>query len=139
MTRKFASIELARLYEAQGYLQDALAMYKALDDDVLEGGAEVRAAVKRLELALLRQGEDAAPGPEGGAQDPAALLRATLDELNGPEEPELPEGLDHIEAGAPPRPRSEKEERIAVLMEKWLALMVVRKRLKLFRKIRARV
>lgn len=131
MTRQFASMELARLYEAQGYIEDALATYKALDDDVLEGGAEVRAAVKRLELALLKQGDDPAGAQKDTppAQDPAALLRATLDELNDSPENDTPEAPQ----------RSGEAERIAVLMEKWLALMVVRKRLQLFKTIRSRV
>lgn len=120
MTRKFASIELARLYEAQGYLKDALSMYKDLDDDILEGGGEVRAAVKRLELALLKADEE----------DPPEQILLTLEELTaeGESEPRIPEP-----------PIREKEEKMTELMEKWLALMVVRKRLKLFKRIRARV
>ncbi len=76
MTRKFASIELARLYETQGYFQDALSMYKRLDDDVLKGGAEIRAAVKRLELALLAQDDEGDPSGE------LAQIEQTLMELS---------------------------------------------------------
>lgn len=83
MTRKFSSIELARIYEAQGYLKDALAMYRELDDDVLAGGAEVRAAVKRLELALLKADDSSLDLPEIPLEDdPGAHILSTLEELN---------------------------------------------------------
>ena len=141
MTRKFASIELARLYEAQGYLKDALSMYRELDDDVLEGGAEVRAAVKRLELALLKADDTGSELPEiFPKEDPAVGILSTLEELNFEED-----RLEEIgtEAGAesrnPELSVGGREEKMAELMEKWLALMVVRKRLQLFKRIRARV
>ncbi len=136
MTQKFASIELARLYEAQGYIKDALAMYGRLDDDVLEGGAEVRAAVKRLELALLKQEGEQDAG-EVLAQTPADPGQSIIDSLavlNGDEQGEAP-----LEETASQRPRSAGEDKIAGLMEDWLMLMVVRKRLQLFKRIRARV
>lgn len=133
MTRKFASIELARLYEAQGYVEDALSMYRSLDDDVLEGGAEVRAAVRRLELAVLQQeGEKGMSGKPDDATPagPGQMIASSLAALNGDLE---------FEERIPDRPQSPEERKIAGLMEKWLALMVVRKRLQLFKRIRARV
>ena len=131
MTRKFASIELARLYEAQGYIEDALAMYQSLDDDVLDGGVAVRAAVKRLELALLKREDERETGrPDGNFDDPGERILSSLAALNG-------DGA--FEKNLPDPPHSAQERTIAKLMEKWLALMVVRKRLQQFKRIRARV
>lgn len=135
MTLKFASIELARLYETQGHLADALAVYRQLDDNVLKGGAEVRAAVKRLELAILRQ---EAGEPEGLETDPGAGILSALEELN-PETVRLPDpdmgpaALDSEQDGEPDK------ERIGQLIERWLMLLVVQKRLDLFKKIRSRL
>lgn len=91
MTQQFASIELARLYESQGYLEDALTMYKILDEEVHSDGSEVLAAIHRLETAL-----EAVPEPD-------------------------------------------REQKIARLLDKWLMLMVVQKRVRLFSAIRARL
>jgi len=132
MTHKFASIELARLYEAQGYIDDALAMYRCLEDDALDGGAEIRAAVKRLELAFLKQkGErDAGESQENIPADPGQSIIDSLAALNG---------YEPLEEPVSNMPRSAEEDKIAGLMEDWLMLMVVRKRLQLFKRIRARV
>ena len=136
MSKPFASIELARLYETQGYLEDALTMYKALDHDILKGGSGIRAAIKRIELALLQQ--EPFTGAEGdtdsGPADPAALIASSLAELNPEEMGAVPEP-----PVSPEETRVSGEMRLAGLMEKWLALMVVRKRLQLFTRIRSRL
>ena len=54
MSHDNTSIELARLYEAQGHLQDALSMYRELETDAGSDAAEIHAAVKRLEKAMSR-------------------------------------------------------------------------------------
>ena len=118
MTQEFASIELARLYETQGYYEDALSMYKALEEEQGAGGdPEIRAAIKRLETSPVGQGKPAALG--GGSE-----LKKTIAELGGPE----------------PLPcETENEKRISRLLDKWLMLMVVQKRVKLFKSIKARL
>lgn len=115
MSRKFASIELARLYETQGYLEDALFMYNRLDDSgAPKGGAEVRAAIKRVEQAL---------GNQGRAADDAGLsIGRALKDLNG---------TDRCTTGP--------EQDMARLLEKWLMLMVIQRRVSLFKSIRARL
>ncbi|WDP88877.1 MAG: hypothetical protein HUN04_03650 [Desulfobacter sp.] len=117
MTEQFASIELARLYESQGYLDDALAMYRTLTH---EGGdaamvSEAEEAVTRLEEQLSES--------RGTPPDTAPL-------------PEM-EGMD-IQEGRK-EPESEQEKRMAALLEKWLMLMVVQKRVNVFKAIRARL
>ncbi len=148
MTRNFASIELARLYETQGYFQDALSMYQRLDDDVLKGGAEIRAAVKRLELTLLKQ--------DDGQDLPSELgqIEQTLIELNdvnfvglGPgveaDTAEIQLTLEENEPNSEIQSESgiqlPHEKKMALLLEKWLMLMVVQRRLNLFKAIRARL
>ncbi|MCG8632879.1 MAG: hypothetical protein MI863_03575 [Desulfobacterales bacterium] len=156
MTRKFASIELARLYETQGYFEDALSMYRRLDDDVLKGGAEVRAAIKRIELSRPGQDEDQdAPeelarieqslaelsfeGLEPAVKTTAAdVLKEADDQDNlfafAPDE----NGRDD-EAGSESVAQLPREKKMARLLEKWLMLMVVQRRVNLFRAIRARL
>ncbi|MDD9304288.1 MAG: hypothetical protein HUK40_18840 [Desulfobacter sp.] len=121
MSYKFASIELARLYETQGYLQDALDTYKKLDDDVLKGGAEVRAAVKRVEMAL-----------DGNVQkkeysEPKKDIQKILALLNQDAAKRFSDS-----------PLFDREK-IARLMEKWLMLMVVQKRVQSFKAISKRL
>lgn len=136
MTQPFASIELARLYETQGYLEDALTMYNALDHDILKGGAGILAAIKRIELALLQQksqtGTETDEGP--APADPVTQIVSSLAELN-PEEM----GALHEPAEASGRVMEPRETQLAGLMEKWLSFMVVRKRLQLFARIRSRL
>ena len=134
MSKPFASIELARLYENQGYLEDALAMYNALDHDILKGGAGIRAAIKRIELALLQQDvlPEAASADTSGPYDPAETIASALAELN-------PEQMAPLADPIPGHDMPPREQMLAGLMEKWLALMVVRKRLQLFAAIRSRL
>jgi|GEM_PF-1037244 len=134
MTQQFASIELARLYESQGYLEDALSMYKALDEDAPGEESEVGAAIHRLETSLARQDN---PAPLFGEGD----IEKTIAQLSG---------LNH-DAGCEPELESEPvsdfvssietegEKRIARLLETWLMLMVVQKRVKSFKAIGARL
>ena len=168
MSKRFASIELARLYETQGYLEDALAMYKSLNDDVLKGGAEVRAAVKRIELAMLRQDQvgDAHEAIDLALKDisdmeldPPVLVAdyrterphvetdidddIPVDSGDGADNlfeytPEL-NGADFEQGGPASYEPGSKEENMAGLMEKWLMLMVVQRRVNLFKAIRSRV
>ena len=119
MTDQFASIELARLYESQGYTEDALAMYKVLAEQDAEGEGEIRAAVARLESALSSGDEP--------RQSPQQHIAEALAELGESPPGEITEK------------RVGSEDRISSLLEKWLMLMVVRKRVKLFKAIRARL
>ena len=126
MTEEFASIELARLYETQGYLEDALAMYQNLDQESLKNGAEIRAALKRVQLAM----------DCGGRPDKAGLsIDQALKDINGPDPgiPMTPGGDEPIHRPCDPG------EPMARIMEKWLMLMVVRQRLNLFQSIRDRL
>ncbi|MBU0971737.1 MAG: hypothetical protein KKC20_13870 [Proteobacteria bacterium] len=56
MNQKFNTLELARIYEAQGYLQDAFEMYQALAEESRERVPEINAGMRRMEAALQRQG-----------------------------------------------------------------------------------
>lgn len=117
MTDQFASLELARLYESQGYLDDALAMYRTLagEDGSEDAVSEAREAVARLEELL--------SGPQDGPGDSLEPPEVPVDEL----------------AESPARILSKEEKRMADMLERWLLLMVVQKRVNLFKAIRARV
>ncbi len=138
MTQQFASIELARLYESQGYLEDALSMYKALGEDTGGEESEVGAAIHRLEASLA--GGDK-PAPLSGDGD----IKKTIAELSGqvPDmgeasyqalDPELEPASEFVSSI-----QTDGEKRIARLLDKWLMLMVVQKRVKLFKAIGARL
>ena len=129
MSKKFASIELARIYETQGYFQDALSMYNSLDDDVLKGGAEIRAAVKRVEIALAKEKANGVLAPPLSGE--AEKVVQTLAELNGFES----EGSDALGSVS----RSEPEQRVAGLIEKWLMLVVAQRRLGFLKEIKVRL
>jgi len=120
MTQKFASTELARLYESQGYIEDALAMYKVLDEEGNQEVSEIRAAIHRLESLLAGTQPCASSAVETD-------IEKTIAELNGADD----------ESGG--KGRTVREEKISRLLDKWLMLMVVQKRVKLFKAIRARL
>ncbi|MBU3953434.1 MAG: hypothetical protein KKF12_09805 [Proteobacteria bacterium] len=99
MSQEFNTLELARIYEAQGYLQDAFEMYQALaeesrEKDSREKVPEINAGLHRMEAALQRQGNP-----------PANALESV--------ESPLPGG------------------KTAHLLEQWLMLMVLQKRVAL--------
>ena len=122
MTQVFASVELARIYENQGYLEDALAIYKSLDTDVLKGGAGVRAAVQRLEVALLERGGSGASKAAGNAA-PASLVDDWLPKSFG--DALVPE----TDAAA--------ASNVKGLLEQWLTLVVIQHQLKSLKRIGA--
>ncbi|MCG8687888.1 MAG: hypothetical protein MI892_23630 [Desulfobacterales bacterium] len=154
MNQTFASIELARLYETQGHLQDALSMYKELLEDGTEDLPEIQAAIKRLEksenkpftatdskaskaeeiaatLALLN--EDA-PGSDVQTNESADASEKGIDDLE-----QVLDILEPEQEPAEPVMRSDAEDKMAQLMEKWLMLMVVQKRVNMFKAIKARL
>ncbi|PIE62945.1 MAG: hypothetical protein CSA25_02530 [Desulfobacter postgatei] len=49
MTHNFASLPLAREYEKQGYIDDALEIYRAMDTDQNPDAQEIRDAISRLD------------------------------------------------------------------------------------------
>lgn len=132
MTQQFASIELARLYESQGYFEDALAMYRILDDEGGHSeGPEVRAAITRLEGSMEGRGK---PAPLSDGLD----FEKMIAEVNGPAmggEPEPDQEASPLGVA----PETEQEERLARLLEKWLMLMVAQRRVRTFKAIREKV
>ena len=61
MGSDYNTLELARIYENQGYLEDALAVYTALDEAARGHDLEVRAGCQRMAKALNTAPESAAP------------------------------------------------------------------------------
>ncbi len=99
LEKEFASIELARLYESQGYKEDALVMYRTLidADGTVDVVSEAHEAIARLEVIA----------------DTAAAGNAEL----------KPGGY------------RENENKVARLLEKWLTLMVIHKRVNVYKSI----
>lgn len=110
MTRNFASLSLARLYEKQGYLDDALEIYKAIDTSRYPDGALILDAISRIE-----------------AQKSAVDLKENVTE---PECDVLKS--DPVQGGT-------KEARMAHLLEVWLRLIIMQKRADIFKTIKARL
>lgn len=95
MSLEFNTRELAKLYERQGYLQEALGIYQALENQ--DQDPEINASILRIKSAL----------------DPQAPLESPLNSL--------------------------PEKKIQGLLEQWLMLMVLQKRLGSFKKIKIRL
>ena len=60
MSHEFNTLELARIYERQGYFQDAFDMYQALSTESEQnedpaGGQKINAGLKRMASALENQ------------------------------------------------------------------------------------
>lgn len=90
-------MELAKLYEGQGYFQDALDVYDQLEKELKEQGGKIDPAGKRIHEARQRiQGAMA----------------------NGRDVP--------------------WENKIETLLEQWLELLILKKRLSRFRRIKSR-
>nr|WP_320014750.1 hypothetical protein [uncultured Desulfobacter sp.] len=110
MTRNFASLPLARLYEKQGYIDDALEMYREIDTSQSPDAKNILDAIARLE-----------------AQKKIVDSKENLKE---PDQDVLTP--DQVQ-------RSTKEARMAHLLEVWLRLIVMQKRVDIFKSIRARL
>lgn len=110
MTSDFVgSLPLARLYEKQGYIDEALEIYRAIDTNQ---DAHVLDAVSRIEAQ-----KDAADGKES-AKDP---------------------NYDDPGLNSDPVQDSTKEAKMTHLLEVWVRLIVMRKRADIFKAIRARL
>lgn len=110
MTRNFASLPLARLYEKQGYIDDALEMYRAIDTSQSPDAENILDAISRLEAQ--KKIADSKENLKEPGQD---VLNS--DQLQG----------------------STKEDRMAHMLELWLRLIVMRKRVDIFKTIKARL
>ena len=94
MSPEYRTKTLANVYENQGHFQDALDIYRELDQESSGDDAGLKAACRRLEAALAASGDETAAGPE---------------------------------------------DRAAHLLEQWLRLLILEKRLGQFEKIQARL
>jgi hypothetical protein len=106
MKQCFNTFELASVYESQGYFQDALEMYQAMEKESQGRDPELNAAVSRMELAIQNQ--------------PKEFDKA------------LEQNLEQNLSTMP-------EKRIERLLEQWLMLMVLQKRLNVFKRIKTRL
>ena len=69
MSQEFNTLELAKIYESQGYLQDALEMYQAIakksgEKDGQESDPEINAGLDRMESAMENQENQSETIPE---------------------------------------------------------------------------
>jgi len=109
MNQNFNTFELAGIYESQGYFREALEMYQTMEKKDPARENELKAAVHRMELAIQNQ-----------AEKPDHSLKQT------PQPRE--QSLDSI-----------PEKKIEQLLEQWLMLMVLNKRLCAFRRVKKRL
>lgn len=71
MNKEFNTLDLARIYERQGYFQDAFDMYQALSTeseqtDVPEMGQQINSGLKRMRSALENQAQQSLGQPAIG-------------------------------------------------------------------------
>lgn len=110
MTRNFESLALARLYEKQGHIDDALEMYREIDTSQSPDAKNILDAISRLE-----------------AQKKIADSKENLKELN--QDVLEPDQVEYIT----------KEARMAHILEVWLRLIVMQKRVEIFKSFKARL
>jgi hypothetical protein len=110
MKDEFITMELARIYESQGYFRDALDMYRALamaeeEKDIQARDLEIAAGLQRMESALEKQEPLENP-------------------LDGKDLTSLPEPIfaDSFSADSLPG------KKINPLLEQWVALLMLEKR-----------
>ena len=125
MTRNFASLALARLHEKQGYTKDALEMYQALDASSYPDTEDIEGAIARLQ-AIEAKAPLNTEAPEVQGVSNNADTYQDLDQ----------NGSDRVSSEMT---AVSKEERMSVLLEKWLMLMIMQKRVDVFKDIKKRL
>lgn len=110
MNDNFAGLSLARLYEKQGYIDDALEIYRAIGANQDFDDADINMAISRLELQ-----KQAAHAKESVKEPDAVVLNS-----------------DSVQV------RTE-EAGMAQMIEVWLRLIVMRKRVDIFKAIKSRL
>jgi hypothetical protein len=113
MSQEFDTLELAKIYESQGYFKDAFEIYQALAENCDDNGKniidpQINDGLNRMSVAM--------------GNPPIQLGKEEL-EKTALETP----------ASLPP------EKRIEKLLEQWLMLMVSQKRLSLMKQVKSRI
>ncbi len=111
MNQDIKTLELARIYESQGYFRTAHKIYSFLDEQKTSN--EIRAGLKRCEK---RKTTDQPVDNHSPGDD--QLIDTQHDDVQ-------------IDVSS--------EKKISVLLEKWLMLMVLQRRLNTYKKIQARL
>ncbi|MCP3873691.1 MAG: hypothetical protein GY699_11115 [Desulfobacteraceae bacterium] len=62
MTDDIQTLELAKIYESQGFFKDALNIYSALD--IQDSSNETKAGLKRMEKEMENEGQEGHANPE---------------------------------------------------------------------------
>lgn len=132
MKDEFFTLELARLYESQGYFRDALDMYRALESEEGENNIqprnlEIAASLARMESALKKQDPQVDPQVDS-QKNPLEPLAEALAFLAEPREPLT----DSVSADSLP------EKGMNPLWEKWVVLLMLEKRVGFMKRFGAR-
>jgi hypothetical protein len=125
MNQDIKTIELAKVYESQGYFQDALDIYTFLDGK--ETSNSIQAAIKRMEKRVQEDGH--ADSQNENASD----KMSELDKINVSNSIKVSDSIK-----VPDNIKVHGKNRVPLLIEQWLMLMVLKQRLSAFKKIKAR-
>lgn len=118
MDQDINTLELARIYESQGYFRTAQKIYAFLDEQ--NTSTEIRAGLKRCEKKMIPNESAENPLKENYSQDD---LITDIKSVNfQPEDRRT--GVD-------------SKKKIPLLLEKWLMLMVLQRRLSKYKKNQA--
>lgn len=133
MSDEFITLELARIYESQGYFRDARDMYRALkaeeeeakegEEDVQARDLEITAGLQRMESALKKQDTQADP-----LENPLEPLVKALSSLAESREPLA----DPLSADTLP------VKGINFFLEQWLMLLMLEKRVNSMKQLTSR-
>jgi len=114
MTRNFATLSLGRLYEKQGYIDDALEIYREIDTSQSPDAKHILESISRLEAQ--KEIADSKENFKEPFKEPGEDV-LTPDQVQG----------------------STKEARMAHMLEVWLRLIVMQKRVDIFKSFKARL
>jgi len=79
MNQDIKTIELAKVYESQGYFQDALDIYTFLDGQ--ETSSSIQAAIKRIEKRIQEKGQVADHQKENASDKMSSTDKNSVPEL----------------------------------------------------------
>ena len=144
MKDEFITLELARLYESQGYFRDALDMYRALESeegekDIQARDLEIAASLTRMESVLKKQDSqaDSLENPLEPLAEALAFLAEPLEPLPGPI---LTDPLLTDSVSADPFSRDSLPEKgINPLLKQWFMLLMLEKRVNSMKQLKSRV
>ena len=125
MTDSIATIELARIYESQGYYEEALSIYRSIEAE--QPANATRAAVNRIQARISQS--DTPSRPDQTAEMFSDLISMVQSDESDPAASDEHKSNHRIESGR-------KKVALTRLMEEWLSFILLEDSLSRITKIK---